>query len=265
MSFPPPNSSGPPPPQAPANQGRFTILNVLPEGTPSSRLYPGPGPSPNTVAIEPEDGPNLQSVTSPALRVRAFQGPGHPTRVILHLRKIEASVLISDCRVAVACSKYDTGSKLQPLGLGALPVALAYNTVSKSKAAKRRAGNMMVGHVRYPWLLSVGFTEKSGVLSTNSLRLGLGDPNHPGLKNTLFLDIEMPGVATREVARDVARRTAFHGLNHSDVQMPPERQRLFEELAQGPDAEPVPRGFATYFFFGQQIPDSVATVFQGIA
>jgi len=248
-----------------AMQNRFAILKVVPEGTPPSDLFPGPTLAPNTLATEPDDGFDMQASTSLALRVRAFRGPGQPSKVILEFRKIQASVFVSDCRVAVACSKYDSGSKLQPLGLGALPVALAYNAVSRSKAAKRRAGNMLVGHVRYPWLISVGFTEKSGMLSTNTLRLGLANPNHPGLKDSLILDIEMPNVNTRELARDVVRRASNYSLTHFDGQMPPERRYHFEELAQGPDVEPVPRGFASYFFLSPPIPESVATVFQGIA
>jgi len=58
----------------PPRIGPFVILNVVPEGTPPSYLFPGPGSAPDTVVIEPEDGANLFAFRGTAMSVALAQG-----------------------------------------------------------------------------------------------------------------------------------------------------------------------------------------------
>jgi len=142
------------------------------------------------------------------------------------MKKIAPSILVSDCRVAVSSSNYDQGSRLHPFSIGALPVALAYNAISKSRANQRRQGNMMVGHVRYPWLVTVGFCEKRRLVP-DALRLSLMVPQ-PGVNAVLLLTLTMPGVPVREMARDVVKRAAIYRLNRNGHNMSDE-ERLWTE------------------------------------
>lgn len=230
--------------------GPFVILNVVPEGTPPSALHPGPGTAPDTVLLEPDDGSDLRAVIGTTLCVSRPQGPGRSPQPIIKVSKVQASVLISDCRVAIACSNYDKGGSWYP-GLGGIPagvIALTATAVSSARARKRREGNMMVGQVRYPWLVSVGFCEKP----LNAVRLGMMLP--PLVTSLLFLDIVMPGVSTAEVARDVARRAARYNLAEIKAELPEQDRRRLEELAQGPSLAPQPSGFTSYFLY--DIPTS---------
>jgi hypothetical protein len=253
-----------PPGSTPPKTGPFAILNVIPEDTAPSYLFPGPGPSPDTVILEPEDGPNVQVVAATTMSVSAVQGHGRPAKPVVSMRKIRASALVTDCRVAVACSNYDKGGGFYP-ALGGIPagvIALTANAVSKSRAKKRREGNMMVGHVRYPWLMTVGFRQKTGALSSDVLRLGIV-VSQPNASGSLIFDIGLPGVNTAEVARDVVSRAARYRLAHTDGSMPPEERQRAEELAMGPAPTPEPRGYTTYFFY--DMPPALAAVYQGMA
>jgi hypothetical protein len=253
-----------PPGSGPSKTGPFAILNVIPEGTPSSYWFPGPGPSPDTVILEPEDGSNAQVVAGTMMSVSVVQGHGVQARPVAKIRKIRASVLVSDCRVAVACSNYDKGGGWYPAfgGIPAGVISLTANAVSKSRAKKRREGNMLIGHVRYPWLMTVGFKQRSGPLTSDVLRLGIvvtKTQTQPG--GSLIFDIETPGVPTSEVARDVVSRAATNRLNHTDGSMPPEERKRAEELALAPVIAPATRGYATYFFY--DMPPALAAVYEG--
>ena len=147
---------------APRKTGPFAVLNVVREDTPPSELFPGPGPTPNTVLLEVEDGPNPQAYVSTDLAVLAVQGPGRLAKQIVGIRKVSSSTFITDSRVAVACSKYDRGGRAHPFTLGGLLFTVPYNAISRTQAKRRRSGNMMVGQVRYPWLATVGSSRKTG-------------------------------------------------------------------------------------------------------
>jgi len=71
----------------------------------------------------------------------------------------------------------------------------------------------------------------------------------------------MPGVPTGAVAQDVARRAATYRLGHADGEMPQGERARFAELTQSPPVEPLPRAYATYFFY--DIPTPLAAVYEG--
>ena len=238
------NPSDPNQPPAPPQSGRFAILNVVPVGTPPSELFPGPGPTPNTVVPDPEDGPNPQTLSAVNLQVYAVQGPGRSAKQILNIHKVNASVLISDCRVAVACSKYDRGGRATPFTLGGLLFTVPFNAINRAQAKKRRSGNMMVGQVRYSWLVSVGCSQKTGPLSFNNLRLGLV---LPGGQLRLILNITLPGMRTGEVAQSVVQRAARYQLAHEGQQISPDQRVRLEQLTQAPPLVTPSKGYTNYY------------------
>ncbi len=259
-------TSSPPqpnPPDAVANPpktGPFAVLNVVPEGTASSNLFPGPGPEPNTVQPEPQDGSDPRIYTATTLTVSALRDPNRPAKRLLRIEKVKASVIVTDSRIAVACSSYDKGDRMQSFTLASLPITATYNAVSKLQAKKRRAGNMLVGHVRYSWLACVGFTLKTGVLSSSVLRLGMLLPGQ-GKAGSFLLDLTMPGTATNELARDVTRRAAHHQLGLTEWS-PKERARR-EFLTQADVVTPSAKGYTCYFLY--PIPDSLLSAYRGTA
>lgn len=253
-------SGGPAPSPAQRSTGPYAILNVVRDGTAPSELFPGPGPSPNTVLLEPEDGPDVRVVTCHILRVMAPDGPGRPPRQLLKVDKINASVIVSDCRVAVACTNYDNGRRMTGIMPLAVVVSLPVNAISKARAKKQHAGNMMVGQVRYAWLATVGYSHKTGPLSQDKLRLGVV---MPGGGLSLLLDIVMPGFPTGEVARDVVQRAARYQLTHFGQEMTPEQRQRVENLRHAVPLAPQPGGLATYFL--REVPSALIPTYKGLA
>jgi|HubBroStandDraft_6_1064221.scaffolds.fasta_scaffold08288_6 hypothetical protein len=226
----------------------FTILTVVAEDSPAHPFVPVPGDSPDTVELEPSDG-NYIVAAANYLTVRTTEpSRSSPNSRIMRVPDIKATVLITDQRVAVACSKFDKGSTWTPLGgLASGAIALTGTAISKSRATKRRRGRMLVGQIRYPWLVNVGFTEKTGFGSQELLRLGIVNPD-PNEANGLILDIDLSrGQSAREIARDIVRRAARYRLDN-DSSMPSEEQRLTEALLDPPQLERIKNKFASYFF-----------------
>jgi len=245
---PPPGVGGGPQWQVRGGQSApFTIVNVLAHGTQPSYMFPGPGPEPNTLLLEPDDGSQCYAQVATALSVTAAIGGGKSSSLI-SLRKTTASILISSCRVGLACSAYDKGGGWVPFGgIASGAIALTANAVSRSMAKKRRTGNMMVGHVRYPWLLSVGYAEGHGIVSSK-LRLSMSLPQ-AGQAPILLLTLELqPSMSIRELTSDIVRRAALYRLAHGGESMSTDARERHEYLATGPGLEPIPGKFATYFF-----------------
>ena len=86
-------------------------------------------------------------------------------KMIFRCSKVRICVYITDARVAFACSKYDKGGGW----IGTPGAMLVMNVASKSLAAVRRRGKMMVGQVRYPWIANVGSTGQQGIGSEERL------------------------------------------------------------------------------------------------
>jgi hypothetical protein len=182
----------------------FVILAVRDGEAPDDPLYPTPGEEANDVETLPEDGNWLDPLTAIELNV-AEVGEGGPKR-LLHLNKMKAAVLVSEQRVAVACSKYEKGGGYVPFGgVGSLAVAGVANAASKVKAARRRRGKMLVGHVPYAHLMSVGFRPPSGVMQREQLRLSMYDPTESDYR-ALMLDITLSG--NRQSASFLAQQIA---------------------------------------------------------
>ena len=104
------------------------------------------------------DGDSAQQLVARAIAVRDVGGG--KARTVVEVREIRAEVVITDARVILLCSKYDKGGGW----VGTPGTALMLNAVSKLRAARRSRGTALVGHIRYPWLISVGFSPKQSWL-----------------------------------------------------------------------------------------------------
>src|SRR5580700_10466326 len=113
------------------------------------------------IALDDYDGPNGQRLVATAVQVLQIHDGGLKT--LVRLRDVSIDVYITDGRVAVACEKYDKGGGWSGFGGVGLMVAVTANAVSKARAASRSRGKALVGHIRYPWLKSVGASVKTGV------------------------------------------------------------------------------------------------------
>jgi hypothetical protein len=240
----------------PTTSGPFAILKVRPEDATPSELFPGPGPTPNSVLFEPEDGANPQFVIATELAVRTPARAGQPAQSILNLKKVQVSVLVSDCRVALACNEYVKGGGWYPVfgGIAAGAIALTANAVTHARAKKQRRGNVMVGQVRYSWLSAVAFRERTGfTASLNDVRLVIDNPQKGDgtVGPSLILDIALPKRPTGAIAHDIVRRASIYRLTHDVGKMSESMRRRANELIAGPPLAPVPEKYTVYSLEGE--------------
>ena len=162
----------------------------------------------------------------------------------------------------MALSKFDTGGGFVPLGgLASGAVALTANAVSKARASSRRRGKMLVGHVRYPWLVCVGFRERTGLLGMESLRLGLVNPAPEGFK-ALFINLGLPkNLSARELAKTVAQRAATYQLADAENAIPENRPRL-ETLTNAPLLPSQSDKVSCYWF--HDVPPALMAAYQHV-
>lgn len=223
----------------------FSILAVRTGEEEATELYPDPGSDRNTIELETADGrPQIYAVTSIAVVSLAGPKPKQTGKVA----DVEAALYVTNSRVAVACSKYDKGGGFGGWGVG-LVVAAGANAVSKARAAHRRKGKMLVGHVRYGWLGQIEAKDRKGLGGKNSLQLLLADPTPEGstpLVLDVVLDKHTPAIA---IAQDIARRAARHKAEHvaDDKHRP-----ALEAFAEHPTVKSLDGGTVRY-----QLPLSV--------
>ena len=217
----------------------FNILTIRTAEFEDGALYPVLGDERNEIEFEPIDGNNVKVVYATALRVHRQVGTSLVKEV--GIAEIKASVYITDSRVAIACTKYDKGGGWRGASL-AVPVL---NLASKARAAHRRKGKMLVGHVRYPWVAAVGFSEKAGFGTTDQLRFTVNEKIE-GVTRKVIFELDFPkGTDVGALARVIAQRTAAYRLRH-DLKLADDERAKFQALTQvGPKA-PVAKKFVFF-------------------
>jgi hypothetical protein len=195
-------------------------------------IYPVPAPdATNSIVLEQRDGTDIKRIAASGFKVIDLTGGN--ARRLSAAADLRIDVIITDSRVAFACSKFTKGGGWTPFGLGALPVTLVLNGVSKARAASRRRGKMLVGQIRYPWLAAAGGATKTGFGTSEQLRLCVGTQN----QRLLALDLTLPkNIDSTAVAAEIVRRTARHRIETNDPKVA-EHIAEFAELAK---ADPLP-------------------------
>ncbi len=189
----------------------------------SGLLLPMPGPGKNAILLEPRDGQDVVQfeVTGLALDYKGNQ--------VLRVAGIHAAAVITDARVAVACTSYDKGG-----GWVGDPVSMVLlNAASKARAAVRSRGKSLVGQLRYPWLVRVGSTPKAGFGTEERLVFDANESENVSCR-MMFL---LPGKGdAAEIAAAVARRAAGYRLASEELDA--EERRVLTALST---ARPLPR------------------------
>jgi hypothetical protein len=136
--------------------------------------------------------------------------------------------MITDARVAVACSQFTKGSWWFGMGLIGLPVAVLLTVISKSMAAQRRHGKMLVGHVRYEWLQFVDTADRGSRFGKNFIGLHFRNPNGAEwMALSMVLNTMHPAPV---IGKDIATRAArFKAAHHADAA---EREALLRYAEQ---------------------------------
>ncbi|MFD7154246.1 hypothetical protein ACFV9C_06600 [Kribbella sp. NPDC059898] len=185
---------------------------------------------------EPLDGDRRQHLVAHALSVREAGGGS-----VFSLGDVRADVYITEARVTLVCSKYDKGGGW----VGSPGTALALNAVSKIRAARRSKNKALVGHIRFPWLASVGFSPKQGWLDEEVLRFVVRDGTEEPSR-LLVVDLNLPKeLDSGAIARAVMLRAVAYRTTHEELA--DDELAGFRALADAPDPpRRQARSFALY-------------------
>ncbi len=191
------------------------------------------------IALEELDG-NVQEYPIVRVEVREVFG-GSTSKQLIFYPKIDATLLVTDARVLVFCKKYDKGSAGSFIYADPITPLLLIGA-AKLKAAHRRRGKILAGHVRYPWLFSVGAVEKAGFSSGAGLRFRVKVIEN-GPARDLFLTVYASRLDMVAIAQDIARRAAAYRLQYTKMDTEEERER-FEALTRVPRLNPARKEWA---------------------
>lgn len=217
----------------------LTIRSGLDTGDDALHPVLSDASSPDIIAMDDYDGPNVTKVVATAVRVLEA---GSELKTLVKLREVKIDIYITDGRLALACEKYDKGGGWVGFGGAGLLVAVTANAVSKARAASRSRAKVLVGHIRYPWLKSVGASSKSGFASDEAIRLEYSEKG-PGGAVRKMLELTLPkNIDAALVAQDITRRAAAHRLAYHPG-MPPEQRAEFANLSRAPRLDPPPGKF----------------------
>lgn len=222
----------------------FNVLTVRSGlDTADDALYPALSDVsvPEVIALGRQDGQPVTRVVATAVRVLEARAGG--LKQLVSLRDVKIDVFVTDSRVALACEKYDKGGGWVGFGAGGLLVAVTANAVSKARAASRSRGKVLVGHVRYPWLKSVGAATKSGFGTSEAIRLEYSDKLSGGPVIKL-VELTLPkNIDATLVAQEIARRAANYRLANYPNMTAEERAKFTSLSAAPPRPQPVPKKF----------------------
>lgn len=216
-----------------------TIREVSDVGDDS--LYPeiSSDGSSTLIAMGKRDG-NPRVFTATGVEVTDSDG------TLADFSEIKAEVAVTKSRLTIGCAKYDKGGGWTGLGGGAI-VAMAANGVSKIAAAQRRKGKALVGHIRYPWLKSVGASPKQGFFGAEQLRLVVNRSDYCG-GGSVWVTLVLPkDTDAMDLARTITRRAARWRLKHETDMEDSERSDL-EDLADADYLVPEHKRLAFYDF-----------------
>lgn len=195
------------------------VIGEAGEGEPGS-IYPVINDEADGVVPEPEDGSNV--ATFAATSVTKYLVGATANHKDAFVTDVKITCSITDSRFYFACPKYDKGGGWY--GGGA---AVALNLGSKAIAAVRRRGKCLVGQIRYSNMAQVGYLSKPRRFApTEALTLYVPER---GTEKPFFTKVQFvlaKGESARDMANDIARRTARYRLAQADYESDEERAVL---------------------------------------
>ncbi len=209
-------------------------------------MYPVLGPADDEehlIELEELDGPTVERHSVKSIYVKRVDGG--KTKYLKRVQDVKADLYVTDARVAVACEKFDKGGGWVGFSATGWAVAAVANAGSKALVARRRRGKLLVGQARYPWVSTVEFTAKSGLLTSEEVSLTTR-VTEDGQDRTLELTCTLArGESATSVAHSIARRCAEFRLAHGQELSEQARERFERILGEGP-RQPKPKRIIVY-------------------
>jgi hypothetical protein len=231
----------------------YNIVAVrTPEET-GAGLYPltADTHSPYLVIMDESDGSNVRRLRATGLSV--FEVRDNDRLHLGAVRDIPVDLYVTDARLVVASAKFDRGGGWHsPDHTDLAGMAVAGVAISRSRASGRNRGRCLVGHIRYPWLVQVGATSRTGIRTSNALRLQIRDKTPDGIR-ALVLEISLDKRADAPaIAQQIAQRCARFHLSH-DISPDNKHHDTYQALANTPALTSARGSYAfhvmpTYYF-----------------
>lgn len=178
----------------------YSPLTITEPGEPESFAYPSINQQLRLI-WEDLDGDIIGPIHASSAEVHIYDAGSSRFRKLAGVDEVRIDCYVTDSRFAMVCPNYDKGGGW--VGGGA---ALLLNAGSKLLAAGRSRGNALAGHLRYPWLDSILFQPRQGVLTAETLRLAF---NSEG--NAMYLQLTLDrSTDTAALAHDLMKRTVAY-------------------------------------------------------
>ncbi|MFC9352893.1 hypothetical protein [Arthrobacter sp. NPDC057013] len=178
----------------------YNPLAVTEPGEPESFAYPSINRN-LRLAWDDLDGDIIGPIHASSAEVHIYEPGSGRFRKAAGVDDVRIDCYVTDSRFAMVCANYDKGGGW--VGGGA---ALVLNAGSKLLAAGRSRGKALAGHLRYPWLDSILFQPRYGVLTAETLRLAF---NSEGAAMYLQLTLDK-STDTAALAHDLMKRTVAY-------------------------------------------------------
>jgi hypothetical protein len=133
-------------------------LKVVSVGEDTAGLYPLLDDD-RYVTAEPDDGAKDSTFKVLDARVAYFTGDDWETAASIEDSRIE--VTPTESRLIFYCRKWSHGGYIGTTGPIGLVVLATTAAVSGARAAARNRGNALAGHIRWGWVMSIGFQKKT--------------------------------------------------------------------------------------------------------
>ena len=191
----------------------YNPLAVTEPGEPESFAYPSINQQ-RRLIWEELDGDIIGPIHASSAEVHIFDPRSSRYTKIAAVDEVRIDCYVTDSRFAMVCPNYDKGGGW--VGGGA---ALLLNAGSKLLAAGRSRGKALAGHLRYPWLDSILFQPRQGILTAETLRLAFNSEGSAMyLQLTLDKTTDTAALAHDLMKRTVAyRRADTHGFEEEEM------------------------------------------------
>ena len=133
-------------------------LKVVSVGEETEGLYPLLDDD-RYILAEPDDGARGSTFKVMDARVDYFTGDDWEELASIDDSKIE--VTPTDSRLIYYCRKWSHGGYIGTSGPIGLVVLATTAAVSGARAAARNRGNALAGHIRWSWVMRIGFQKKT--------------------------------------------------------------------------------------------------------
>jgi hypothetical protein len=189
------------------------ILRVreIGDATDDGARWPVPSSEPGgwLVDLEEGDGDPARMRWMPVTGVLEQEVLPGGAKTLNKLAKVSGFAYVTDARLVLAIENFDKGGTYVGFGGVGAAVGLAATGISKARAAHRRKGKVLVGHVRWQWAKAIAVQPGNGKThSSGTIRAVCETRN--GTETMLYrLDLTVPGaVPALAVARDCIQRAA---------------------------------------------------------